>query len=269
MEKAKPKISRRTVLKWGAAGVVAGTGIGLLGNEMEITQRTLRLPKWKADGFRIAQVSDVHVIDDAQLASAKAAIRVAMEAKPDLIVFTGDFVNHDKADQFANIPKAFEELADARCPCLAIFGNHDHWCGAPEKVEEAAKKTKLNLLINRDVDVEGVRVVGLDSGRGGKPDYSLVTAKDAASTLVLLHEPDYLENFATPAGLVLSGHSHGGEMCLPGGIAVYTPRGSRRYRSGYYPNAPTPVYVNRGTATLGPARLYCPTEVCIFTLQSA
>ncbi|RYG32259.1 hypothetical protein EON81_21060, partial [bacterium] len=210
MEESRRKITRRKVLKWGAAGLVVGTGIGILGNGLETTRRTLRLPKWKADGFRIAQVSDVHLTNSSQLASAKAALRIALDEKPDLLVFTGDFLNHDRDDEFERIPKAFEELADARCPCLAILGNHDYWCGAPEKVIEAAKKTRLKLLINQETDVEGVRVVGLDSVRGGTPDYSIVTARDAASTLVLLHEPDYVKEFAAPSGLVLSGHSHGG-----------------------------------------------------------
>ena len=267
MEKG-PKVSRRRFLKWGAAGLAAGTVGGIVGGGMVRTERTLRLPRWRADGFRVAQVSDVHVNNGGQLAAARQAVGWAVEAKPDLFVFTGDFLNYGTEEAFANIAPAFEALRDIGCPCLAIFGNHDYWTHVPEKVAAHVAKTPLRLLVNEAVDVGGVRVVGLDDALGGSPDYGLVAARDASSTLALLHEPDFAVNLP-PAGLVLSGHSHGGEICLPGGAPLYTPPGARRYRSGYYPRASAPIFVNRGTATLGPARVYCPPEVAILTLKAA
>jgi hypothetical protein len=69
--------------------------------------------------------------------------------------------------------------------------------------------------------------------------------------------------------LQLSGHSHGGEVCLPGGFALHTPSAAKRYISGFYPNAPVPLYVSRGIATLSPMRIYCPPEVAVLTLVSA
>ncbi len=262
------RITRRKALAWGATGLLAGTGIGVAQSGMVRTERTLRLPRWKADGFRVAQVSDVHVNNAAQLAAARQAVQWAVEAKPDLFVFTGDFINHGTDQAFANIAHAFEALRDVGCPCLAVFGNHDYWSHVPEKVAAHVAKTPLRLLVNEAADVEDVRVVGLDDALGGSPDYGLVSAKDASSTLALLHEPDFVAH-VPPTGLVLSGHSHGGEICLPGGVPLYTPTGARKYQSGYYPGAKTPIYVNRGSATLGPGRVYCPPEVAILTLVGA
>ncbi len=260
------KVTRRKVLKWGAAGLLAGTGIGVVESGMVLTERTLHLPRWKADGFRIAHMSDAHASNAGQLAAARQAVRWAVAAKPDLFVFTGDFLNHGTAEALGNIETAFEELHELRCPCLAVLGNHDYWPGGPGEIASRVGKTRLRLLVNEATDLGEVRVVGLDDALGGSPDYGKVRS-DAPSNLVLLHEPDFAARLPAPAGLVLSGHSHGGEICLPGGLPLYTPNGSRRYRSGYYPDAPTPVYVNRGSGTLGPGRVYCPPEVAILTLR--
>lgn len=268
MRKPLKKLSRRTVLKLGATGLVAGTGIGIASSRMERTERTLRLPNWKAGAMRVAHVSDVHLINARQVASAQQAVRAVIAAKPDLFVLTGDFLNYDQTFSHEAILRVFSELSDLKCPCYGVLGNHDYMSGAPGKVAETLAKTPLRLLVNQAVDVSGVRLVGLDDALWSQPDYSLVRARDASSTLVLLHEPDFVSEVHC-ARLVLSGHSHGGEICLPGGISLYTPTGARRYTSGFYPEATSPLYVNRGTATLGPARIYCPTEVAILTLQSA
>jgi len=261
------KLSRRALLKWSVAGVLATAGSGVAASKLQVVTRTLQLPGWRADGFRVAQVSDVHLNHDGLLKVAQHAVRLAVEAKPDLFVFTGDFLNFDHDDCFARIESAFEDLQQLACPCLAILGNHDYKCGVVSKVADSVRKTRLQLLVNQAVRVGDVTVLGLDDALHGEPDYALATAQGNPSTLVLLHEPDAADNVAQGAALVLSGHSHGGEVCLPLGRPLYTPRGSRRYTAGFYPEAPTPVYVNRGTATLGPARVFCPPEVSILTLS--
>jgi hypothetical protein len=191
-----------------------------------------------------------------------------VEAKPDLFVFTGDLLNHDD-EAVSRIVPAFEALHDIGCLCVAVLGNHDYWSKALRKIKAELAKTRLRLLVNETFDVDGVQIVGLDDALSGHPDYGLVGAQDADSTLVLLHEPDFVAKVPTKGSLVLSGHSHGGEICLPGGIPLYTPKGAKKYQSGWYPGAATPLFVNRGTATLGPARVYCPPEVAMLTLYGA
>lgn len=233
---------------------------------MQVTERTLQLPRWGADGFRVAQISDVHLVDDAQLESAREAVLLAVQSKPDLFVCTGDFLNFDREDCLDRIGPAFEALSELACPCVAVLGNHDYRSGAARKLADRLAETRLRLLVNSVADVQGVRVVGLDDAHHGAPDFSL--GGGAASELVLVHEPDFADELKA-TGLVLSGHSHGGEVCLPGGRPLYTPRGSRKYKTGFYDDGPTPVYVNRGTATLGPGRVFCPPEVAVLTLFGA
>lgn len=257
-------VSRRALLKWATAGALATAAGGVLASPLQITRRTLRLPNWRANGFTVAHVSDVHVNNDGLLASAREAVRHAVAAKPDLFVFTGDLLNYDREDCLQRIEAAFEDLPALACPCLAVLGNHDYRSGALPRLAESVARTRMRLLVNEVAHIGEVRVVGLDDAIEGSPDFQLVSG--APSELVLLHEPDYAGQLSQAAGLVLSGHSHGGEVCLPGGTPLYTPIGSRIYKGGFYPNAPTPVYVNRGTATLGPARVFCPPEVAILTL---
>ncbi len=90
------------------------------------------------------------------------------------------------------------------------------------------------------------------------------------SLLVLFHEPDYVKITPTNVSLQLSGHSHGGQICLPGGRPLHTPYGANTYYAGYYANAPVPLFVTRGVGTIGPKlRLFCPPEVTILTLRTA
>lgn len=268
MEPDKRRLSRRRLILGGLGLATAGVGLSLIDNELRLSRHTLTLPRWKADGFRVAHLSDVHVNDPAKLAVAQRAVRLALDAKPDLIVFTGDFVNYAREDCLDNIVQAFAELHDAQCPCLAVLGNHDYACEAPDKVAKAVRRTPLRLLINEEVEVGGVRVVGLDDALHGAPDHGLVDVDRSPSTLLLHHEPDAILDVKPKVGLVLSGHSHGGEVCLPGGRPIMTPTGSKVFTHGFYAGqATSPLFVSRGVVTLGPGRIYCPPEVCILELR--
>ncbi len=246
---------------------MATTGVGIARSELTLTRRTLRLPNWREHGFRVAQVSDVHLNNDGELRIARNAIEWAVAEKPDLFVFTGDFVNNAGRQNVARIGPAFAPLEDLKCPCLGCLGNHEYTCSNLPLVLEAVAKTRLRMLKNEEFRMGGVRVVGLDDALYGTPDYSLPAGHEGFSTLVLLHEPDFIEHVSATAGLVVSGHSHGGEICFPGGFPVHTPRGAKNYWRGFYRDTKVPMYVNVGTATLGPARIYCPPEVAVLTLR--
>ena len=260
------KLTRREVL----GGLTLSTlGIPTYGiassTDLRIDRQTLYLEKWLADGFKVVQISDVHVNDAAQTITAYRAMERALAENPDVIVFTGDFVNYSADECLMNIERAFAPLADAKCPCIGILGNHDYWCGEVDKVIERVKKTPLKLFINQNIKVQGIDICCLDDAMSGDPDLSL----PKEHSLVLLHEPDFVRNISVGPALTLSGHSHGGEICLPGGIPLYTPKGSKIYKAGFYDRDTIPLFVSRGTATLGPARCFCPAEINVLTLRAA
>jgi predicted MPP superfamily phosphohydrolase len=150
---------------------------------------------------------------------------------------------------------------------FATLGNHDY--NAPERVVDAFREGPIRLLRNETVDIGGVLLAGLDDAiaRRHRPD-ELPNADRSESLLVALHEPDFVSDLPSHVGLMLSGHSHGGQVRLPLMGAIHTPYGARRYIEGVYQPAEVPLFVSRGIGTVGPdLRLYCPPEVAILTLS--
>jgi uncharacterized protein len=237
---------------------------------IQTTRNTLYLPNWDADGFKIAQVTDVHIDSPKSKSLARKAVELAVAAKPDVIFFTGDFSTTGAMPTQEEIPYAFEPLRDAGCPCFAIFGNHDSINQSRlRRLDPLVRRhTALKLLRNEVVDMDGVTIAGMDDALFGqhRPDV-IVRDQASRSLIVLLHEPDFVTDMPSFSSLVLSGHSHGGEICLPGGIPVHTPAGAKKLTVGFYPDATVPTYVSRGIGKIGPCRVYCPPEVALFTVK--
>jgi predicted MPP superfamily phosphohydrolase len=236
---------------------------------LKIERHTLKLPRWDANGFRIALLADPHVNFVEPVKRAREAALLAMAEKTDVILILGDFVNHRFSDVYNNVGRAFDVLADASCPTYAILGNHDYAVNTGQLIS-AIHRGPCNLLRNEVVDVNGVSIFGMDDGVFGmsRPE-RLHEYPVSRSLITLLHEPDYVYQAPVQSSLQVSGHSHGGQLCLPFGIPVSLPRGARRYYGGFFPDAHVPLYVSRGVGTIGiDLRSFCPPEVSILTLES-
>jgi len=257
-------------LAFGAVGSVASTGFAeRQAYSLKVERLTLSLPEWDACGFRVALIADPHVNFVEPTKRAREAAILAMKEKPDAILVLGDFVNHSFWDVYNNIGRAFDVLNDAPCPCFGVLGNHDYRVDAV-KLAEAIKRTRIVLLRNEVVDVDGVSIFGIDDALFGqcRPD-KLRDYPHSRSLIAMLHEPDYVDT-VTPAecSIQVSGHSHGGQMCMPFGKPLSLPVGARKHFCGFYPDAKVPVYVSRGVGTIGvDLRFFCPPEVTILTLR--
>ena len=269
------KISRRDVLRWAGIGAVTALACGSYGavesSAVVVERRELRLPKWGANGFRVAVVSDIHANDPISAARTVTAVHLALGENPDLIVLPGDFVNFSWDYTIDGMIAALQDLHQAKCPVIGTMGNHDYWTFDPPAIIEALRKrTNVKVLRNESVDVQGVTIAGLDDAIANMHRPKFIRALDNKSLMVLLHEPDYVKDVPTNASFQISGHSHGGQLCLPFGIPVHTPFGSHKYKVGFYPDARVPLYVTRGIGTVGaPIRTFCPPEVSLLTLRSA
>lgn len=269
-------LSRRNLLKWGAAGALAGVtgvGVGRYGaNQLQVTRTTIALPKWDASGFRIGVIGDVHVGGIWGLTRAQHAVQMLFAEKPDVIVFVGDFASaaYGFANALKHIKTLLEPMGDASCPCYAILGNHDYMVPRPRLVAEQIKKSPVKLLRNEVVNVHGVSLVGLDDALYNHHDVSVIDPHNQSkSTVVLLHEPDFVDVMPPSVSLQISGHTHGGQVCLPGGVKMYTPAGGKKYVYGYYDQTAAPLFVTRGVGTTGmDIRLFCPPEVNVLTLNN-
>ena len=269
------KVSRRSFFKSLALGSVAGAAGATYArdcsNWLSVERKELALPNWDASGFRVALLADLHVNNQAERDRASGAIQLALQEKPDAVILAGDFVNRSSREVIENLQAALTPLLQASCPCIAVMGNHDYWCRKPREVMAAVKSAGVTLLRNQTLEVQGVSIVGVDDAFQGLQNYEFFpTQKVSKSCLAILHEPDYVEEMPGHVSLQLSGHTHGGQVCLPFGYAMHTPAGGRRYIAGYYPHANVPLYVTRGVGTTGiDYRLFCRPEVSILTLRSA
>lgn len=266
------KFTRRNFLKsigWGSATAVGAFAYGdLTSQDVQIVERDLALPNWDADGFRIAIMADPHLDSEEATIRTQKCIRDILAKKPDVMAWVGDFLTSAAPQNLDNVRQTLALLNGAECPCYGILGNHDYWAGYLPLVLRALTESKMRLLRNETVEVDGVMIAGVDDALMDKHRPDLV--KGNRNLIALLHEPDYVKDLANGPSLLVGGHSHGGQVCLPGGIPVHTPKGARKFVSGYYPDEPIPVYVSRGIGTTGPNwRLFCPPEATILTLRGS
>jgi len=254
-------------------------------NHPELVKVEMVLPRLPAafDGFRIVQLSDFHYDEIFSVVPIRAGVEMVNQLHPDLVVLTGDFVTGNygkphlpdrKSARLAGPCANLLAGSRSRLGCVAILGNHDVLTD-PGFVTEALQSHGITVLRNGSQALEqgGARLwfCGLDS-LDGRPN--LVTAMrgipSGEAVILLVHEPDFADRASQyPVDLQLSGHSHGGQVWLPGIGAPWLPPGARRYPRGQYRVGPLPLYTNIGLGTIRlPIRLNCPPEVTLVTLRT-
>lgn len=285
------KSSRRRFLKamfCGAAGLVLYAG-EVERHWVEISRQDLRIAGLPAtfDGMRIAQLSDLHLDEYTEPFFLRDAVDRINRLNPDMVFLTGDYVTwgistkkfaEDAAWQCANI------LTGLNCRNrYAILGNHDVLVN-PTLVATALTDNGMKVLINdcQPIERSGARfwLAGLDDPVVGNPDPELAIPSRIRNipnepVVVLCHAPDYADDLlANPAGaavkVMLSGHTHGGQVRLPLVGATLLPQLGRKYVEGWFHLGGMQLYVNRGLGAVGvPLRFDCPPEITLFTLHSA
>jgi uncharacterized protein len=254
-----PPLSRRTLLR--RTCLVAGAvplaatidGLAITPRRLVASHHTFGHAATN-DRLRIVQVSDLHVHGIGTL--QRQLLEQLHDAQADLIVITGDSI-----DRSAYLPALDTLLAEfPTAPRrLAIMGNWEYKSGAGlRSMERTYERHGIELLVNRSVTLEHrgrtIRVTGLDDIMGGRPDAvaALQDARPVEQHLVLAHCPITRDSLQMPSGhpvsLVLSGHTHGGQVA-PFGIATHLPPGSGRYVAGWYRDDGPPMYVSRGIGT--------------------
>lgn len=284
--------TRRKFLQLSAAGTaigaaaVVGEGTIFEANRPQLLSIEVPLSRldeaW--DGFRIAQLSDVHYDEYFSVVPLRRAIDIIHPLQPDLIVLTGDFVTAPlrSGSRATAVTRVIEPCAQwlnhLRAPSgvFASLGNHDVATDAPEIID-VLQSHAIPVLRNRSVVFEraGKRLwlAGVDDALEGKPDLQLALSGIPASDPVVLlaHEPDLADYVAGyPVDLQLSGHSHGGQIVLPLVGAPYLPNLGRKYPWGLRRIESLFLYTNAGIGTIRiPMRLNCPPEVTMITLRAA
>jgi len=217
-------------------------------------------------GLRVVQISDIHhglFLPQKWLAQA---VKQANRLRADVVVLTGDFVTYSRA----NIEPAAEILSRlrARYGVFAVLGNHDFRVGA-DAVTMALRRHRIKVLRNQHITVQfggaSLYVAGVDDyGYGADVRRAVRGIPRDAATVLLAHNPRII-SLASRHGvsLVLSGHTHGGQVNLPLLGTVYGRSPERlRYKIGWDRLGATQIYVSRGIGTIVlPWRLRCPAEI--------
>ncbi len=276
-------MNRREFLRLACGGVavastacVAGPSWALLVEPVWLKGEHIRIPL-KAlpsplGGLRIAFLSDLHHGPQVDLPHIRRAVRMAREAAPHLVLLGGDFVTGSAAYADA----CAQELASlqALLGVYACLGNHDYWTD-PEAVTGALSRVGVRVLRNEGVKVtEGLWVAGVDDVWEGQPslEMALEGAPSSAVTVLLAHEPDYADEVAADGRVMvmLSGHTHGGQVRLPILGPPVLPYLGRRYPAGLYALGDMTLYVSRGVGLISPpVRFNCRPEVTLLTLERA
>ncbi|HXH62478.1 MAG TPA: metallophosphoesterase [Fimbriimonadaceae bacterium] len=221
------------------------------------------------DGYRVGLLADPHVRDRETVSLTRRALEYLVRESPDMIAFAGDMVSYWKSGVEEMLREALEPLKGYSGDCIAVLGNHDYYGGDPERLRPLLEEFGVRLLVNECWNVGGVDWVGVDSATEGEADpYGTILKCDPTTpTIVLWHEPDFVDVLPKGPDLMLAGHSHGGQFTTPWGWAPMTSRHGKKYLRGFYTGSPVPIYVSRGLGTTGPpARLFCSPEVTVLTL---
>jgi len=280
---------RRKFLERTAAAVVAtpfvASAYGLLYGRLnlETTEHPVRLEKLprEFEGFRICQLSDIHIGPFMPAEEIRKYVEIANSLKADLMVLTGDFVTFDASTQGG----AVEALKGARAPygVYGCLGNHDMWARVEDSIAELFRRVGIRMLRGEAVPVrasgEWFQLIGVDfqSAHRFGPSPAVpnllgniehLVVRDRPNIL-LSHNPDTFDR-AAELGIELSlaGHTHGGQLSLEFISPEIAPsRLVTPYVEGWFRKPGGMLYVNRGIGTIGvPIRFGSPPEITVYRL---
>jgi predicted MPP superfamily phosphohydrolase len=267
-------VSRRAALRaFLAAGVGAVSGAGAYGyiyerHELEVTHAdvpVMRLPP-ELVGLRIGLITDVHRSRWVSADDVSHAVQSLMAERPDLVILGGDYVTWGNRTYVGPSAEALRPLT-APHGVFGIIGNHDDDHAMPAALVkngvQMLKDARTRLLIRgAPIDLVGVRFW---TKRG--TDIASVSRGATGTVILLAHDPRRLaEAAALKIPLVLSGHTHGGQVVLPGLGAI----AAQKFPvvAGLGRRDETTMFVSRGVGTVYvPVRINCPPEVAVLTLQ--
>ena len=270
------RISRRTALKTLAVtglGAVGGTGVyGYTRGRhaLEIARATVPVAGLSPplDGLRIGMITDVHRSRWVSHEDVTDAVTLLMTEHPDLIVLGGDYVTWGDGDYVGPSSEALSPLS-APHGVFAILGNHDNDHEMPPALSRYGVQVLRDARTRLTVRDQALDLIGIRFWTRRATDIARLARGMAASTILLAHDPRRLTEAADLSiPLVLSGHTHGGQVVLP----VLGALAAQKFPvvAGLGHRERSTIFVSRGIGTIYvPVRINCPPEVAVLTLKTA
>lgn len=257
ISRVKFLLSRMTIILFSTTVCVLLYAHFIEPNWIDIHQVQLKLPNLASEfnGYRIVQISDIHVDKRTKTRYLNHVFNLVNQQKPDLIAITGDFVTRR---QIKFIPKLEATLAklSASDKVVGVLGNHDYWTDAT-KITQVLEKNNILNLNNKVYTLKRgnaiLNIAGVDDVWVGKDRLDLVLQQlpSQGAAILLAHEPDFADTSARTNrfDLQLSGHSHAGQIRLPFLSPPLLPGLGEKYYAGLYKIGKMFQYTNRGIGT--------------------
>ena len=265
-----------------------GGAYGLLYGRLnlETVERPIRLANLPPafHGFRIAQLSDIHIGPFMPEEQIRKFAAIANDQKPDLIVLTGDYVTFDAGTQYAVV----DALAGLRAPfgVYACLGNHDAWARVEDSISSLFTARGVRMLRGANVAItmggDWFNLIGVDFqsrhrfGPSAPVSHILGNIEPLIArgkvNILLSHNPDTFDRAAALGiDLSMAGHTHGGQAALEFISPEIAPsRLATPYVAGLFRRPGGQLYVNRGIGTIGvPIRIGAPPEITVYKLERA
>ena len=270
-------MTRRQFVKRAAVASVALGGVYpfLEAKWCRLTRRTVAIPNLPSvfDGTTVAYLSDVHHGPYVPRLYVRSVVDTTNRMNPDIVLLGGDYSHHGTR----YVAPVHEDLGRLRAKMgrFAVLGNHDSWDGLDESIA-GLEAAKIPLLRNAGAWLEQgrsrLRIAGVGDLWTDRPDVPLAVgaeATDRDAVILMSHNPDVAEYCDDRrVGLILSGHTHGGQVVVPGYGAPIVPSAfGQKYVEGLVQAPHCQIYISRGVGTVTPpVRLFCRPEVVWITL---
>jgi predicted MPP superfamily phosphohydrolase len=277
-------VTRRSFFLSGAAATTTSVGAYAAFIEkwrVEVTRTPIALPGL-ARPTRLVQLSDLHLGRAITLDHLHYVAGLAIDARPDLICLTGDYVDYPDVGYDPAYQDVFRRLSRA-APCFATLGNHDGAHGIlgrpyPGDIDHSTVRARLSaggvhLLHNDSATCQGLNLVGVGDlwSLEVKPDEAFARAPRDGATILLNHNPDAKDLLIRhPWHLMLAGHTHGNQIHIPGiSLSRWAVVEDPRYIAGHYHWKGRQLHINRGIGGLNGIRFNCRPEVSVLELTPA
>lgn len=280
-EKVKKFKFIKKIISW---TIIVGVGISLYATYIEphllVTKNYVIKSSFVTEdmsGLKIVHFSDTQLGDYYSIEDLERAVEAINKVRADVVIFTGDLIDHMKTyEGDINYIATVLGNIQAKYGKYAVYGNHDQGGGAHRTYPAIMKEAGFKLLVNQIATIpfpdRKINIIGIDDWLLGFPELESTLKKVQPSdyNIVLIHEPDVADLIARyPIDLQLSGHTHGGQVQLPGIGALVTPPIGHKYTEGMYKfNERFRLYVTTGLGnTKLPFRFMNIPEITVIRLK--
>ncbi len=230
----------------------------------------------KSNSNRILiQISDLHIGNRFNYDYILKAFEKVKTLLPDFVVYTGDFIQYEGKEQLQQLEKVAQKMPKGKLATLAVLGNHDYGKDyeqneVADQIIQILEKNEFTVLRNSQLKIASYSFVGIDDlwVTNFNPGRVISKLNKNVTHIILCHNPDAYDNslFRGLKGIMLSGHTHEGQVKAPILPPFVVPVKNKLYTSGWiHKNKKLKLYINRGIGNLWKFRFNVRPEITIFT----